>query len=722
MANVIISQLPLASALTGAELVPIQQNGNTVQTTTSAIAVQPTQTQPFLTIGQQTSLANSRQIAVSTGLTFTDGGAQSSYTIAVTGALSSLVNSSNGIQVKTNSTTLTNVSIASSGVGVSIANADGTAGNPTISLSSILQNLVGTSTSGFLSLTSGSFSTSSSTGTGSVVLAGSPALTGTPSAPTATTGTNTTQLATTAFVTSAIGGSTVVNSFSAGTTGLTPNSTSSGAITLGGTLAVANGGTGVTSSTGSGSVVLSASPTFTGTPSAPTAALNTNTTQLATTAYVIQQVSASGGGTVTSVGGTGTVNGITLTGTVTSSGNLTLGGTLSGVSLTSQVSGTLPVANGGTNLTTYTIGDTLYASGTTALSKLGIGSAGQVLTVNSGATAPQWSTISSVSTATNLAGGALGSIPYQNASGTTLFLAGNTTTTPQFVTSTGASSLATAPTLTGSTGSGSVVLATSPTLVTPALGTPSSGVVTNLTGTASININGTVGATTPSTGAFTYLSTSGSTSTTPVLSFNASNSPISAGATISSSYLQFVMQNKSATANASTNYVLSNDSGTDSSYYGEFGMNSTVFSTSTPSDFFSINNGVYFSAHDGDVSVGSGTSNKTYLTFLAGVSAHVINNSGAIGLSTNLGTTPALSGTTGFGTSGQVLTSAGSAAAPTWTTPNASTVTLAAGTGATNYLTFSATATGNQPLTTNTSLTYNYTNNALTAGINGGTF
>jgi len=35
------------------------------------------------------------------------------------------------------------------------------------------------------------------------------------------------------------------------------------------------------------------------------------------------------------------------------------------------------------------------------------------------------------------------------------------------------------------------------------LGTPSAGVVTNLTGTASININGTVGATTPTTGAFT---------------------------------------------------------------------------------------------------------------------------------------------------------------------------------------------------------------------------
>jgi hypothetical protein len=53
------------------------------------------------------------------------------------------------------------------------------------------------------------------------------------------------------------------------------------------------------------------------------------------------------------------------------------------------------------------------------------------------------------------------------------------------------------------TGSGNNVLATSPTLVTPDLGTPSALVVTNATGTASININGTVGATTPNTGAFT---------------------------------------------------------------------------------------------------------------------------------------------------------------------------------------------------------------------------
>ena len=53
-----------------------------------------------------------------------------------------------------------------------------------------------------------------------------------------------------------------------------------------GTLPVANGGTGVTTSTGTGSTVLSASPTFTGTPAAPTAAFGTSTTQLATTAFV----------------------------------------------------------------------------------------------------------------------------------------------------------------------------------------------------------------------------------------------------------------------------------------------------------------------------------------------------------------------------------------------------------------------------------------------------
>jgi hypothetical protein len=53
-----------------------------------------------------------------------------------------------------------------------------------------------------------------------------------------------------------------------------------------GVVAVVNGGTGVTSATGSGSVVLSASPALTGAPRAPTPAAGDASTLLATTAFV----------------------------------------------------------------------------------------------------------------------------------------------------------------------------------------------------------------------------------------------------------------------------------------------------------------------------------------------------------------------------------------------------------------------------------------------------
>jgi hypothetical protein len=55
---------------------------------------------------------------------------------------------------------------------------------------------------------------------------------------------------------------------------------------------------------------------------------------------------------------------------------------------------------------------------------------------------------SNAPTATSIAGGALGSIPYQSAAGTTAFLAGNTTTTPCVFTQTGTGSVSAAPTCT----------------------------------------------------------------------------------------------------------------------------------------------------------------------------------------------------------------------------------------------------------------------------------
>ena len=53
---------------------------------------------------------------------------------------------------------------------------------------------------------------------------------------------------------------------------------------------------------------------------------------------------------------------------------------------------------------------------------------------------------------------------------------------------------------------------------------------------------------------------------------------------------------------------------------------------------------------------------------------------------------------------------------------NATNLALTAGSGATNYITYAAAATGNQPQYTSTGITINATNSTITGGINGGTF
>ena len=72
-AQVTITQLPQAGAITGSELVPIVQNGVTVLTTTAALAGSPVQTYTYLTVSQTPQLANSRYVGVTTGLVITDG-------------------------------------------------------------------------------------------------------------------------------------------------------------------------------------------------------------------------------------------------------------------------------------------------------------------------------------------------------------------------------------------------------------------------------------------------------------------------------------------------------------------------------------------------------------------------------------------------------------------------------------------------------------------------
>ena len=343
------------------------------------------------------------------------------------------------------------------------------------------------------------------------------------------------------------------------------------------------------------------------------------------------------------------------------------GGTADGLTL----GGTTPAP---ATVTTLRINSTLSLAGTT-------GTSGQVLTSN-GASAPTWQNIPGTGTVTSVdvSGGSTG-----------LTTSGGPVTASGTITLAGTLALANG-------GTGATTAATARTaLGLGTIATQAANAVAITGGT----INGaSIGATTRSTGDFTTISGNTVTSTTPVLGFNAANTIASFGTTTASSYNQLIIQNQSNTAGASTNYVVSNNLGTDSTYYGEFGMNSSTFSASTPADFYSINNGIYYSGHDGDVSIGSGNGFKTYLTYgTTGQSSHVINASGAIGLTTNLGTTPALSGTTGFGTSGQVLTSGGSAAPPTWTTPATGTVTSVAGTGTVNGLTLTGTVTSSGSLT-----------------------
>jgi hypothetical protein len=84
---------------------------------------------------------------------------------------------------------------------------------------------------------------------------------------------------------------------------------------------------------------------------------------------------------------------------------------------------TTPTTAGGTGLTSYTAGDLLYYVSGTALTKLAIGASTTIMT--SSGSAPQWSAASgiTVGTATNIAGGAAGSVPYQTGAGATSLLA-----------------------------------------------------------------------------------------------------------------------------------------------------------------------------------------------------------------------------------------------------------------------------------------------------------
>lgn len=371
-AQVAITQLPTAGAITGTEAVPIVQNGVTVQTTTGAIAASPSQTQTFLTVNQELTLPNSRYLSTNTGLGLTDGGATSFYRISLNGAAGSLESAAGGIIVKNSGSTVIARQMAVSGVGLSVSNADGTGGDPTFQLTGIAASIAGLSGTGMLALTGGGTSVSGRTllGTANQIdvtdgngASGSPtfALADNPVIP--GTGAMTIPVGTTAQQPLGVDGKIRYNSdipafegysngswrefslaggvltFSGGSTGLTPATPTSGVVTLGGTLNVANGGTGANSLTGyvygNGTSTMTASATI------PTSDLSgtISNTQLANSSITIN-------GNTVSLGGSTTV-------TATATNPLTIGTGLSGTSYNGSTAVTIAIANTGVTAASY---------------------------------------------------------------------------------------------------------------------------------------------------------------------------------------------------------------------------------------------------------------------------------------------------------------------------------------------------------------------------------
>ena len=210
--------------------------------------------------------------------------------------------------------------------------------------------------------------------------------------------------------------SSLVSSFSAGTTGLTPNTATTGAVTLGGTLAVANGGTGQTTYTNgelligntTGNTLTKA--TLTGTTSqvdvtngagsitlSLPATINVNTSGSAATLTTSRDIygnSFNGSANVTGIiassfGGTG--NGFTkFSGPTTSEKTFTLPDA-SATILTDNAA--ITPTQGGTGLTAYTTGDIIYASATNTLSTLADVATGNALISGGVSTAPSWGKI-----------------------------------------------------------------------------------------------------------------------------------------------------------------------------------------------------------------------------------------------------------------------------------------------------------------------------------------
>jgi hypothetical protein len=359
MAQITITQLPQAQALTGTEAVPIVQNGVTVQTTSAAISGAGALNYPFLTVGSTAGLTNARQIAAGSGLSLTDNGAGSTLQINLTGAALSLNSSPIGIQVKTGSNTLTGRTLAVN-AGLTIANGDGVAGDPTIGLGAVLSNVAGITGTGILATASGTFSPVTLTGvSGQISITNGTGAGGNP----------TFGLSASGVVAGTYGSGSIVPVFAVDTYGrltlVTNTAISISALQItSDTLSITRGGTNAGTANGALTNLL---PNQTG----------NNGRVLATDGSLTYWAAVGGTGTVTNIAtGTGLTGGpITTTGTISiDSTVVTLGGTqtLTGKSISGLTNTFSNIPNSGLTNSSLTIGTTAISLGSSSLTLGGL--------------------------------------------------------------------------------------------------------------------------------------------------------------------------------------------------------------------------------------------------------------------------------------------------------------------------------------------------------------
>lgn len=100
------------------------------------------------------------------------------------------------------------------------------------------------------------------------------------------------------------------------------------------------------------------------------------------------------------------------------------------------------------------------------------------------------------------------------------------------------------------------------------------------------------------------------------------------------SYNQAILQNTNSGSAASADYIVNNNLGTTSTYYGDFGINSSVF---TGSGSFNLPSASYLTSTSGDLALGTTTSNAIHFVVNSGATdAATISSAGVFSLGTPL--------------------------------------------------------------------------------------